>query len=188
MRYLNTLAIAATFISTFACANALSIGKTLPAASVYQHGELVLNAKDVTYIPWRTESLKGKVRIVQAMAGRKSAKALMEPLNKALKAAFKANKSPQDNFQTTVIVNQDDAIWGTGGFVKSSVEENKRKFSDTSFVLDANGSVSKAWNLQKESAAIIILDELGRVQFIKEGALSNDDVINIIKIVNERLG
>ena len=42
--------------------------------------------------------------------------------------AIKAAKLPHDRYQTTTIVNTDDAIPGSGMFVRSSLESNKKLY------------------------------------------------------------
>lgn len=181
MRYLNTLVVTATFISAMASAHNISIGQPLPAVSVDNYGELTLNGDEIGYQPWASDKLTGKVRIVQAIAGRSSAKKMIEPLVDAITAA----KFPQDKYQTMTIINQDDAMWGTGSFVKSSAEDSKTEFHWSSFILDANGSVANAWGLRKENAAVIVVDSQGQVKFIKEGELNNKDVIQIISLIRD---
>ena len=77
-------------------------------------------------------------------------------------AAITDSKFAQDSYQTTSIINQDDAIWGTGSFVKSSAEDSKKDFPWSSMVLDEDGKVAGAWDLQEESSAIIVQDKQGK--------------------------
>lgn len=63
--------------------------------------------------------MAGKVRIIQYIAGRKSAKKKNSLLIKAVEAA----NFSQDRFQPTTIVNTDDAIFGTGYFVVGKIEK-----------------------------------------------------------------
>lgn len=60
--------------------------------------------------------------MVQHIAGRSSAKEKNANLIEAIKAAG----FPHDRYQTTTIVNTDDAIPGTGMFVRNSIESNKK--------------------------------------------------------------
>ena len=73
-------------------------------------------------------------------------------------AAITASKFSEDSYQTTTIINQDDAIWGTGSFVKSSAESSKEEFPWSSMVLDEDGTVASSWALKEESSAIIVQD------------------------------
>lgn len=153
-------------------AHNLTVGQPLPSTSVADKGELILQGNDVVYQPWQTSQLSGKVRVIQAIAGRSSAKELNAPFIETIKSA----NLPHDKYQTTTIINQDDAIWGTGGFVKSSAEDSKKEFAWSSIVLDAKGQVRSRWELKEESSAIIVLDTTGKVVFVKEGELSRSDI------------
>ncbi|NGN99058.1 YtfJ family protein [Grimontia sp. S25] len=181
MRRIKTLALATALISTFASAHNLSNGQALPSVSVEKHGELTLNGDSVNYQTWNSADLTGKVRIIQAIAGRSRSKEMNAPLIEAIKAA----DFPREQYQTTTIINQDDAIWGTGGFVKSSAEDSKKEFSWSSIVLDKNGAVAGAWRLQEESSAIVLLDAEGTVRFVKEGALNEAEITQVIDLVNK---
>lgn len=180
MRRMKTLALATALISTFASAHNLSNGQTLPPVTVASHGELMLEGDNISYQSWSSEDLPGKVRIIQAIAGRSHAKEMNAPLIEAVKAAGFS----KDQYQTTTIINQDDAIWGTGGFVKSSAEDSKQAFSWSSIVLDENGAVAKAWQLQAKSSTIVVLDAEGTVHFVKEGALNDAEITQVIDLVN----
>ncbi|WP_021023533.1 YtfJ family protein [Salinivibrio costicola] len=162
-------------------AHTIQNGAPLPSAKVTEHGELTLNGDDIVYQAWQTEQLQEKVRVIQAIAGRSSAKEMNAPLMAAITAA----DFDDARYQTTTIINQDDAMWGTGGFVKSSAEDSKREFSWSSIVLDENGSVAEAWRLKEESSLITVLDDKGMVRFVKEGKLNEDEVNQVVSLVTE---
>ncbi len=165
--------------SSLSFATPLSLEQTIPSVSVSDQGQLISKNQTIEYKPWDTKALTGKTHIIQAMAGRTSAKEMNAPLIEAIKAA----KFPQDKYQTLTIINQDDALWGTGSFVKSSAEDSKKEFPHSSFVLDAKGEVAKAWQLQEKSSAIIVVDASGNVKFAKEGALKESEIKHVIKLV-----
>lgn len=162
-------------------AHTIQNGASLPSAKVAEQGELTLNGDDIVYQAWQTEQLQEKVRVIQAIAGRSSAKEMNAPLMAAITAA----DFDDARYQTTTIINQDDAMWGTGGFVKSSAEDSKREFSWSSIVLDENGSVAEAWRLKEESSLIAVLDDKGMVRFVKEGKLNEDEVNQVVSLVTE---
>lgn len=158
-------------------------GKPLPEVSVDYHGELQLDGDKLTYQPWDQSQLPGKVRVVQAIAGRKSAKKMNAPLMSAITAA----QFPPESYQTTSIINQDDVIWGTGSFVKSSAQESKKEFPWSSIVLDKEGYVARAWQLAEKSSAILVLDKQGQVLFVKEGALAQTEIDQVLQLVRNSL-
>ncbi|WP_434360897.1 YtfJ family protein [Parasalinivibrio latis] len=178
-----TLALTLAALPWIAQAHNLTVGQPVPAVKVDDKGELMLTDGSITYQPWSAAQLPGKVRVVQAMAGRSSAKEINGPIIEALKTAG----LPKDTYQTTTIVNQDDAVWGTGGFVKSSVEDSKEEFSWSSFILDADGKVAKAWDLKAKSNAIIVLDKSGKVLFAKDGALTEQEISDVLSMLKTAL-
>ncbi|AVF58949.1 YtfJ family protein [Vibrio diabolicus] len=168
---------------SFAFAHNLSVGETVPSAKVAAYGEIVLQGEGVAYQPWATQHMQGKVRVIQAIAGRSSSKEMNAPLMSAITAA----QFPQDSYQTTTIINQDDAIWGTGSFVKSSAQDSKKEFPWSSMVLDENGVVANTWDLKEESSAIIVQDKTGKVLFVKEGALEQDEIAKVIELIKQNI-
>lgn len=179
MKNKTLIALAIACSPMLASAHNISLGNALPNVTVQDHGEIVIKEKNTAYKKWSSQSLKGKVRVIHAIAGRSSAKEMNAPLMAAITAA----KFPQQSYQTTSIINQDDAIWGTGSFVKSSAEESKKSFPWSSMVLDETGAVAKAWDLNAESSAIIVQDKQGKVLFVKEGALTESEVKQVLGLI-----
>lgn len=158
-------------------------GQALPSVKVDNKGEVLLEAGKTVYAPWSTDSLQGKVRCIQHLAGRSSAKEINETLMDALKAA----EFPQGDYQTTTIVNLKDAVFGTSAIVAMMVEGGKKEFPWSSVVVDAKGDVQKAWQLDKESSAIVIVDRQGDVLFAKDGKLNNDEIREVIQLIEAEL-
>lgn len=180
MNNIKILALSSFLISNLVLAHTIQNGAPLPTVSVQEEGEILLNGENVSYSNWQSSDLTGKVRVIQAIAGRSAAKEMNAPLVEAIKAA----NLPKEKYQTTTIINQDDAIWGTGSFVKSSAEDSKRAFSWSSIVLDANGEVAQTWRLKDESSMIAVVDQQGIVQFVREGALSSQEVEQVMALID----
>ncbi|MCG7587743.1 YtfJ family protein [Photobacterium sp. OFAV2-7] len=177
------IALLAALLPGLAAAHTIQVGEMLPSAAVSDKGEITLQGDDIVYQNWNSSQLPGKVRVIQAIAGRSSAKEMNAELMQAITAAG----LPAEEYQTTTIINQDDAIWGTGSFVASSAEDSKRDFSWSSMVLDAEGGVHATWELQEESSAIIVLDKESKVLFVKEGKLSPSEIEQALSLVKANL-
>jgi len=175
--------LALCFVPSLCFAHNIKLNIALPYVGIKNYGELLLQGNDVVYEKWNTKQLQGKVRVIQAIAGRSASKEMNAPLM----VAITAQKFDEKNYQTTTVINQDDAMWGTGSFVKSSAEDSKKEFSWSSLVLDENGTVAKYWQLQQESSMIIILDKASKVLFVKEGALSEEDIKFAISLIKNQL-
>lgn len=155
----------------------------VPAIGVNDKGELLLQQDKFSYKNWNSAQLSGKVRVIQHIAGRSSAK----QMNAALIEAIKAAKLPHERYQTTTIVNTDDAIPGTGMFVRSSIESNKQQYPWSQFIVDDKGNVQRAWQLQQGGSAIVVLDKRGTVKFVKDGPLTQDEVQQVVTLVKSLL-
>ena len=123
------------------------------------------------------------MRVLQHIAGRTSAKEKNATLIEAIKSA----KLPHDRYQTTTIVNTDDAIPGSGMFVRSSLESNKKLYPWSQFIVDSNGVARGAWQLDEESSSIAVLDKDGRVQWAKDGALTQQEVQQVMDLLQKLL-
>lgn len=120
------------------------------------------------------------MRVVHHLAGRTAAKEKNQPMIDAIKAShFNPAK-----YQTTTIINADDAIVGTGIFVKNSAQKGKQENPHSQVVLDDKSAVKNAWGLNPKDSAIIVLDKTGKVKFVKEGKLSDSDIQTVISLVN----
>lgn len=162
-------------------AHNLETGQRVAPVGIADRGELMLNQDKFSYKNWNSSQLVGKVRVVQHIAGRASAK----EMNAALVEAIKQARLPRERYQTTTIVNTDDAIPGTGMFVRSSIEINKQQYPWSQFVVDSLGRAQKAWQLDPGGSAIVVLDKDGRVRFVKDGALTAQEVQQVIALLHQ---
>lgn len=162
-------------------AHNVQLNATLPSVSVAQDGELTLKGNNISYQHWQSSSLNGKVRVIHHFAGRSSVK----DKNKALIDAIKAAGFDRSKYQTVTIVNADDAMVGTGIFVKNSVENGKIENPHSQVVLDQASRVKNAWGLKAKESFIAVLDKTGKVQFVSEGKLSPAQVKQVIDLVKQ---
>ncbi|WP_319782571.1 YtfJ family protein [Oceanisphaera sp. IT1-181] len=164
-------------------AHNLQLNQAAPAVTVTNQGELILNNEQLSARNWQLSKGAGKVRLVQHIAGRSSAKELNAPLVRAITAA----KLPRDRYQTVTIINVKDAIFGTSAFVRSSAESSKREFPWSSIVVDENGVVAQTWQLKAKSSSVVLLDQKGVVLFAKEGALTSEQIMEVMMLVRGAL-
>lgn len=177
------LAASLLLLPLIASAHNFVDGQRVAPVGIADRGELILDNDKFSYKNWNSSQLAGKVRVIQHIAGRTAAKEKNATLIEAIKAA----KLPHDRYQTTTIVNTDDAIPGSGVFVRSSIESNKQLYPWSQFIVDDNGLARKAWQLKEESSAIVVLDKDGRVQWAKDGALTQDEVQQVVALLHKLL-
>ena len=166
-----------------ASAHNLMLQQAPPAVAVTNLGELSLANDTLSTRNWQLSDGLGKVRLVQHIARRSSAKELNAPLIEAIKAA----KLPRNHYQTVTIINVNDALFGTSSFVRSSAQSSKREFPWSSIVVDNKGVVARDWQLTAKSSAIILLNKEGMILFAKEGALTREQVKDVMTLIQSAL-
>lgn len=175
--------LGALLFAPIALAHNVQLNQVLNPVSINQGGEITLTGGKVQYKNWQSAELTGKVRIVQHIAGRSEAKEKNQGLIQAIK---KANFD-RSRYQTTTIINSDDAMVGTGLFVKSSAEKGKKENPHSQVILDEKGKAKNAWQLKSKESFIAVLDKQGKVQFVAEGKLNNAQIEQVIKLVSSLL-
>lgn len=175
------LLLCSALLSPFASAHTVETGKPLPLVFIANQGELVMQQQALVYQRWSSQSLTGKVRMVIHVAGRLSAKEQNAPLIAAIQQA----DFPRARFQTTTIVNTDDAIPGSAIFVRRSIEASKRDAPWQHFIIDSSGVAQSSWQLAPHGSAVVILDRQGVVRFAKEGALTPQEIKQTLTLVNQ---
>lgn len=173
------VSVTALLFSVHSQAHNIQINSNLPDVSVADRGELILKNEEINERIWQANQLKGKVRVLQHIAGRSSVKEKNQPLMEAIKDQHFNGMY----YQTTNIVNADDAIFGTSAFVSSSVENAKKENPHSQIVLDNQSAVKNAWQLKEKESLILVLDKNGKVKFIHEGKLSQQQITEVLNLV-----
>lgn len=175
-------ALAALLLALWAGpAAALGAGESLPPLSVESPGEILLEGDGTRFAPWSSERLRGTVQVVQYLAARPASREANKPFTDRLEASG----IPLSHYHVTTIVNLDEAVFGTGGFVMSELEKNKRRYHLSTIVADGKGSGRGAWGLAPKSSAVIVLDAGGRVRFFREGTLTPEEIEQALALVRE---
>lgn len=186
MRILSTLMV--ILLAPLGYAGLPQPGEPLTPLSIEDKGELILEGEETAFRAWRLGDAEGYPQVVQYLAARLSASKINEPFTDTLGAAGLSH----DHYRVTTIINLDDALWGTGGFVIRELEKNKRAHPHAIMVADAQGTGLAEWELERENSAIILLDASGIVRFFKQGALSDTEIAEVVQmlrnLVAERLG
>ena len=177
------LAATCLLLPLMASAHRFENNQRVPPVGIADRGELILSNNEFSYKKWNSAQLPGKVRVVLHIAGRSSAKEKNATLIEAIKSA----NLPKDRYQTTTIINTDDAIPGSAMFVRSSIESNKKLYPWSQFIVDSDGVARKAWQLDEESSAVAVLDKDGRVQWAKDGSLTPQEAQQVIALLRQLL-
>ena len=169
--------------ATTALAAAPVVDQPLSVLAIDDKGELTLEGDDVTYQPWRSDSHAGNVHVIQYLAATQSASEIYKPFTDRLETEVEPGA-----IQVTSVINLKAALWGTSGFVLSEVKKNKRKYPDSTMVMDKDGAGTKTWELGKKGSALIILDADGNVRFVATQALTDTQLDEAIALVKSLAG
>ena len=160
------------------------VGEPLPLLEVSEDGTISLENDELVYHPWTSRSLAGTPVYLQHLAARSS----VEGMNKALDDAIEAREYPPERFRGVAIVNVDDAMWGTGAFVIGQLKKNKRRYPESTIVVDQEGQVREQLGLEEKNAAVIVLSAAGEVLFFQQGPLTETQVEQVLAIFDEQVG
>ena len=170
------------FISTLAFAQAPLVDSPLPALTIADRGELLMEKGDFSFRPWSTEHNPGKVHIVQYFGATKSDSELFKPFTDLLQDSLGVGK-----YHVTTIVNLDAAVWGTSSFVISELKSNKRKYPLSTIVLDQEGSGIGRWKLGEEGAGLAIIDQEGVVRYFTKTPMTDAEMDASLDLVKARV-
>jgi len=175
---------AAVLLGTSLQAATISVGRPLPAVSIDDVGEIYLQADgNDAYRPWQSDSTRGRIVVLQHMAARLSSKSILQSFNDSMeKRAY-----PPGKVLVAVVVNLDDALWGTSGLVQSELKGNKKKHTESNIIADKKGVARRVWDLKEHSAAMAILDTDGTVLFFKEGKPIEQEAKAVFDIIDQRM-
>jgi len=174
------------FSAGVSTASEIKLGQSLPEVSLTDFGKLNLEGEQISYVPWNSRELRGKVFTIYHLAGTRSAASLNDAfIDRLLEEQF--DLLPGNPHQTFNIINLDDAMFGTSGIVQRTVEDRKRKYIVPGFALDKEGVIRKAWGLAPESSAVIILNRAGKVVFFKDGQLSQAEIDRAVQLIKQNL-
>jgi len=127
---------------------------------------------------WYSKSLKGKVHTLLYMDPDKSddSKLLLDALNKL--------KYKKGDYSTVAIVNL-AATWIPNMVLESKLKKKQKELNNMEYVFDKKKYLVKKWHLKDDTSNVLVLDKQGRVIYIKSGKLMKQDVIEILKKINE---
>jgi uncharacterized protein len=181
---LKKITLAFSLIGLSAFCNAIEVGGTLPNFTVPSKGELVLNGEKISHKPWSTSQIAlGSPALIFHTAARMSSDGIIAPLKKRLNA----REFEPGSFQSISIINLNDALWGTSGLISSELSKNKREHPEAILVADEKGAGIKAWTLSTGTVSFILVDDEGKIRYIKEGKLSAADIDTIMTLLDEEI-
>ena len=170
-------------VSLPSLASEVTVGAPLTPLAISDTGELLYDGEDFSYQDWELPTAGiGKPHILQYLAATTKARDQTQAFTDALEENF-----PTGTFHVTTVLNLDQALWGTSGFVKSSVRSNKKKYPQSTIVLDEDGIGQATWTLAPKDAAVIIMDAGGTVLYFQEGVMDDAEIETTLELLRQQL-
>jgi uncharacterized protein len=180
-RMLCSLVLALICGNVFAAAPA--VDSPLPILSIAERGELTMTGDDFSFVPWSSEKEPDTVHVVQYFAATQGASETFKPFTDQLESSFEPG-----TIHVTTILNLDAAMWGTTPFVISELEKNKRIHPKATMVVDDKGTGVVEWDLGKEGAALLIMDQKGIVKYFTRQAMSEQEIAATLQLMHSNIG
>ncbi|PKH20940.1 YtfJ family protein [Enterobacterales bacterium CwR94] len=147
-----------------------------PGELLYQHNAMALR-------PWHSDRLLGKVSVILHLAGRPGTQAI----NLSVINAIQSAKFPENNYQLVTIINLADAIPGSQYFVRRALENVKKETPTANVILDDDGQLKHNWQLIDGQSALLITDKTGKIQYVRDGKLNENDIHDVVKLIHTLL-
>lgn len=161
----------------------IELGKSLKPLTISDKGELFQKDKAFEFLPWNSDSLNGKLHILQYLAANMTARSINKPFTDSLNSL----KKHQEKYIITNVLNLDDAFWGTSPFVIRTLKKAKKEHPESSLVVDKNADGRQHWQLKKDSSLIVVINKEGEVIYFKEGALTQQEIESTLQLIRKNL-
>lgn len=79
------------------------------------------------------------------------------------------------------------ATWKPNFIIESILKEKQKEFPRTLYVKDKKSVLVKAWEIDDDASDIILFSKEGKVLFYKSGKMSEEDMTNIFKLIEDNL-
>lgn len=157
--------------------SALTIGEKPKDVTIEKdNGGLVSNQA-----PWHSSMLQGKVYVLFYVDPDE------KDTNEHYSAALKAKEySKKGAFGSIAIINL-AATWKPNFVIESLLKSKQEEFPNTLYVKDRSKLLVKEWEIADNASNILIFSKDGRLLFYKSGAMSDVDMHESFKIIEENL-
>ena len=129
---------------------------------------------------WDSSILKDKVYVLFYVDPDK------KEINDAVTQALKAKKFDRNNYASMAIINM-AATWLPNFAISSALEKKQKEFPDTIYAKDLNKVLVKEWKLADDSSDVLLFDKSGKLIYIYEGKLNNEEISKLINLIEANI-
>lgn len=173
------LLILATCTISLSC-QALTLEQKIPELIIDNKGQIVMADKDkFAYQAWDSNKLESKRWLIQHISPLPS----ISTLNVEIPRYLNSIDTPNDNCRTITIINNDEAMWGTKGIIKSQLKQSLKLNPRCNIIVDSEGVAKERWQLKDKSYYVAVIDEQQKVLFLQEGKLSDEQINQVMRLL-----
>lgn len=106
--------------------------------------------------------------------------------NNEFSATLKEKKYDRSNYASLAVINL-AATWKPNFVIESILKGKQEEFPDTIYVKDKSSVLVNEWQIDDDASNILIFSKRGELLFYKSGKMSQEDISNAIKIIEENI-
>lgn len=130
--------------------------------------------------PWNSNSIKGKVYVMF----------YIDPdernVNEHFSDALHKKNYDKSKYGSIAIVNL-AATWKPNFIIEKLLKSKQKEYPDTIYVKDKASVLVKAWGIADNASDILVFDTDGKLLFYKAGALNQEDMDKVFKLIEQGL-
>jgi len=166
------------FLSTLISLNlwAITIGEVPKEVTIEgDNGGMVLDGS-----AWNSSAIKDKVYVMFYVDPDE------KDTNNAFSTTLKEKKYDRSNYGSLAVINL-AATWKPDIIIESILKGKQEEFPDTIYVKDKKSVLVNEWKVEDDASNILIFSKDSKLLFYKSGKLSEEDIKNAIKIIEENI-
>ena len=106
--------------------------------------------------------------------------------NNEFSATLKEKKYDRNYYGSLAVINL-AATWKPNFIIESILKDKQEEFPDTIYVKDKNSVLVNEWKVEDDASNILIFSKTGALLFYKSGKMSEEDISNALKIIEDNL-
>lgn len=106
--------------------------------------------------------------------------------NNEFSKTLKEKKYDRTTYGSLAVINL-AATWKPNFVIESILKGKQEQFPDTIYVKDKNSVLVNEWKVEDDASNILIFSKRGKLLFYKSGKMSEEDILNAIKIIEENI-
>lgn len=156
--------------------SAVTVGK-VPSKVVIEsdNGGMVIDGSS-----WSSSTIQGKVYVMFYVDPDE------KDTNNKFSSTLKEKKYDRANYGSLAVINL-AATWKPNFIIESILKDKQEEFPDTIYVKDKNSVLVNQWKVEDDASNILIFSKRGEVLFYKSGKMSEEDISNALKIIEDNL-